>query len=72
MQSCVWWKPTIAGGGIEVQDNMNMAAYVEVPESDLFSVDDGRTVYDVRTFYCDKGRQSMLEQIILLLKTQIT
>ncbi len=72
MQSCVWWKPTIAGGGIEVQDNMNMAAYVEVPESDLFSVDDGRTVYDVRTFYCDKGRQSMLEQIMLLLKTQIT
>lgn len=72
MQSCVWWKPTIAGGGIEVQDNMNMAAYVEVPESDLFSVDDGRTVYDVRTFYCDKGRQSMLEQVMLLLKTQIT
>lgn len=72
MQSCVWWKPTIAGGGIEVQDNMNMAAYVEVPESDLFSVDDGRTVYDVRTFYCDKGKQSMLEQIMLLLKTQIT
>lgn len=72
MQSCVWWKPTIAGGGIEVQDNMNLAAYVEVPESDLFSVDDGRTVYDVRTFYCDKGRQSMLEQIMLLLKTQIT
>lgn len=55
-----------------MQDNMNMAAYVEVPESDLFSVDDGRTVYDVRTFYCDKGRQSMLEQIMLLLKTQIT
>lgn len=55
-----------------MQDNMNMAAYVEVPESDQFSVEDGHTVYDVRTFYCDKGRQSMLEQIMLLLKTQIT
>ncbi len=72
MQSCAWWKPTIAGGRIEMQDNMNMAAYVEVPESDQFSVEDGHTVYDVRTFYCDKGRQSMLEQIMLLLKTQIT
>lgn len=55
-----------------MQDNMNMAAYVEVPESDRFSVEDGHTVYDVRTFYCDKGKQSMLEQILLLLKTQIT
>ena len=53
-------------------DNMNMAAYVDVPESDQLSVENGHTVYDVRTFYCDKGKQSMLEQIMLLLKTQIT
>ena len=72
MQSCAWSKPTIDGGGIEMLDNMNMAAYVDVPESDQFSVENGHTVYDVRTFYCDKGKQSMLEQIMLLLKTQIT